>query len=124
MNRVSVLLVMVLCLVTLHLNAQTKTEDYFVGKWDITIQGPEGDIKFSLAIERKDGKLTGVFAGKESASAFSAKITKVTESEQTITVSLDTEYGEVDMFMRKVDDDNIKGDIMGMLDVTGKRAAQ
>ena len=126
MNKVSALLVIVLFFVTLHLNAQTQTNDYFVGKWEVLIQGPEGDIKMFMNIERKDGILEGVFTSQNSEDALGAlpMITKIAENEQNISVYFDTDYGDVYMIVGKVDDNNIKGIIMDMFDITGNRVSQ
>jgi hypothetical protein len=83
------------------LNAKAQTADYFPGKWNVVIMGtPNGDAKLTFVLERKDGKLGGVVqdtTGKE--------MTKITQIDA----------------MEPVDDDHVKGSLMGMFEAKGIR---
>lgn len=113
---------MALCLITINLKAQSQTKDYFVGKWEVVTEGiPSGygSGKMLLDIARKDGKLEGVLTDPETKAEI--KIVKISEKENQITLYLDSEYGEVEFLMVKVDDNNVRGDVMNMFDIKGKR---
>lgn len=99
------------------------TTDLFAGKWEITITGtPSGDAKMITELVRKDGKLTGELkdpAGKNPVTP----ITKVEEEAgKKITIYFDTaQAGEIGVELEKVDDDHLKGQLMGMFDSTAVR---
>nr|WP_321520769.1 hypothetical protein [uncultured Macellibacteroides sp.] len=82
LSMLSIMLFMLLSAVTI--NAQGKSTDFFVGKWDVLVEGaPGGDAKLRINLERNEGKLTGTISrdGTES-----TKITSVDEKENYVTV--------------------------------------
>jgi hypothetical protein len=104
------------------LTSPAATADFFVGKWEITITGtPNGDSKMVTDLIRKDGKLTGELrdpAGTNPA----MPITKIEEGTDKITIYFDTaQAGEIGAELAKVDDDHLKGQLMGMFDSTAVR---
>ncbi|HVV55844.1 MAG TPA: hypothetical protein VHC47_10985 [Mucilaginibacter sp.] len=104
--------------------AKTSTAaDYFPGKWNVTIFGtPNGDAKMNFILERKDGKLGGAVqdtTGKEI-----SKITSVDEKDKNITVAFSTQGYDVTVTLEPVDNDHVKGSLMGMFDAKGTRVKE
>ncbi len=101
--------------------AQTSTApDYFVGDWEVTINGtPMGNITVMLTLERVDGKLVGKFV--DSASGNETKMNDITESENSLTLSFTSEYGDLYLAIQRVDEENVSGSLMDSFAVEGKR---
>jgi len=119
MKKVSLLLVMMLSLITSNVFAQ-QSGDYFLGKWDMLLQGaPDGDMKLTMLFERNDGKLEATIQGLFGSS--DAKITDIEEQENSIILYFSVSEYDVDLKIEKVDDDNVKGDIVGMVFLKGER---
>jgi hypothetical protein len=102
------------------LNAKAQKADYFPGKWNVVIMGtPNGDAKLTFVLERKDGKLSGAVqdtTGKEI-----TKITSIEEKEKTINAAFTIQSYDVTLTLEPVDDDHVKGSLMGMFDAKGVR---
>ena len=102
-----------------NVKAQT-TADYYAGKWNILVMGtPNGDSKMTFILERKDGKLTG--AVQDSTGKELTKITSVEEKDKTVTVAFTIGSYDVTLTLDPVDDDHVKGSLMGMFDAKGVR---
>ena len=105
------------------LNAKAQTTDYFPGKWNVVVMGtPNGDAKLTFVLERKDGKLSGVVqdtTGKEM-----TKITQIDEKDKTITAAFTIQSYDVSLTMEPVDDDHVKGSLMGMFEAKGIRVKE
>ena len=96
---------------------------YFPGKWNVTIMGtPNGDSKMTLVLERKDGKLTG--AVQDSTGKEITKITQVDEKDKTITAAFTVQSYDVTLTLEPVDDDHVKGSLLGMFDAKGVRVKE
>jgi hypothetical protein len=106
-------------LISLNVKAQTNA-DYFPGKWNITLMGtPGGDSKMTFVLERKDGKLGGVV--QDSTGKETSKITSIVEKDKTITAAFTLQAYDLTMTLDPVDDDHVKGSLMGMFDAKGVR---
>ena len=104
---------------TVNIKAQTKT-DYFPGKWLITVIGtPQGDAKMTFIFDRKDGKLTG--AVQDSTGKVLSTITQIDEKDKTMTAAFNIQSYDVTLTLEPVDDDHVKGSMMGMFDAKGVR---
>jgi hypothetical protein len=102
-----------------NVNAQTK-QDYYPGKWDIIIVGtPNGDSKITFLLERKDGKLTGVV--QDSTGKEMTKITTIDEKDKTIIAAFTIQSYDVTLTLDPMDDDHVKGSLMGMFEAKGVR---
>lgn len=100
--------------------AKTATTDYYPGKWNILVIGtPNGDSKMTFVLERKDGKLTG--AVQDSTGKELTKITSVDEKDKTITAAFTIQSYDVTLTLDPIDDDHVKGSLMGMFDAKGTR---
>ena len=125
MKQASMLLVMALCWITFNLNAQTQTDDYFIGEWNILIEGAPGGgaIPGIMNIQRKDGKLEGSIIDTHTKEEF--KIFKVMENENQIKLYFNTDdHGEIEYSLEKVDGNNLRGTGMGFLFIKGKRVSK
>ena len=99
--------------------AQT-TPDYFVGKWDVLVKGtPNGDVHFLFTLMQKDGKLVGTFVDPESKKDM--PLTSAEEKDGKATLYFTVSSYDVNLTLEKVDDNNVKGSLMGMFDSTGVR---
>ena len=102
------------------MNAKAQTTDYFPGKWNVTVFGtPNGDAKMTFVLERKDGKLAG--AVQDSTGKELTKITSVEEKDKSITMAFTIQSYDVTLTLDPVDDNNVKGSLMGMFDAKGAR---
>jgi hypothetical protein len=120
MKKLSLILTVVIGLfMSINVHAQTKP-DYYPGKWNILVMGtPNGDSKMTFIIERKDGKLGG--AVQDSTGKELTKITSVEEKDKTITAAFTIQSYDVTLTLDPIDDDHVKGSLMGMFDAKGVR---
>ena len=98
-------------------------KDFFAGKWEILLTGtPNGDVKFLTQLTRKEGKLTGELVNPNDASTGTRAITKVEESADKMAIYFMSSQGEeISISLAKVDNDNLKGSLMGMFEAKDKR---
>ena len=100
----------------------SENKDFFVGNWLAKMIGtPGGDVEISIKLERKDGKLTGTMQSKMQNDQVSP-LEKVEEIEPgKIKVFFQANGMSINMDLVKEDEDNLKGRLMSMFDVTAKR---
>lgn len=110
----------------LSFNAKAQTQppaDYFVGKWNMLVEGtPSGDGKMTVTLERKEGKLGGTVVSK--AGTDTTKITRVEEKEKSVILYFNTNGYDVNLTMEKKDDDHVTGNVMDMFDAKGERVKE
>jgi hypothetical protein len=124
MKKLSLILTLFLglfCFAGAEAQTQTQTPtDYFAGKWHVTVFGtPSGDHTLAFVFDKKDGKLSGVVqdtTGKEI-----SKITQIDTAGKSITTAFYAEGYDLKLTLEPVDDQHIKGNMMGMFDATGIR---
>ena len=123
MKKPSLLLTVILgMLLTMSVKAQTKP-DYFAGKWAVVVMGtPNGDAKMNFVFERKDGKLTGTV--RDTTDKELSKITSIDEKDKTITAAFNIQSYDVTLTLEPIDDDHVKGSLMGMFDAKGVRVKE
>ena len=96
--------------------------DFFAGKWEITIFGtPNGDSKMVTTLIRKDGKLTGELKDPTDPTKPANPITGIEEKDGGIEIAFSASGYDITLPLTKVDDDNLKGQMMGMFDAKAKR---
>lgn len=96
--------------------------DFFAGKWEITVVGtPNGDAKLLADLTRTDGKLTGQITNPTDPSADKIAITGIDEAADKIIIGFTAQGYDVTLDLSKVDDDNLKGNMMNMFDASAKR---
>ena len=95
--------------------------DFFVGNWKTTFIGtPQGDAELVLNLERKDGELTGTITSAEAGSEAVA-LDKVEEAEDSVTIYFNMMNYDLNVVLKKEDEQNLKGSLMGMFDVTAEK---
>lgn len=121
-KRTMKLITTLLCgfaLFLISFTTQAQTTDYFVGDWEVTIKDtPMGTITVMLTLERVDGKLVGKFVDS---SGNETKMNDITESENSLTLSFTSEYGDLVLAIQREDDENVSGSLMDSFAVEGKR---
>lgn len=122
MKKLCVFLSLFVCVLAFRGVAQTATNDFFAGKWEIEIVGtPNGDVKFMTDLVRKDGVLTGELVNPADQENGKRAITKVQEADGKISIFFDSvQAGELSIDLEKVDNDNLKGSLYGF-PATAKR---
>lgn len=108
-------------LVSINLQAQSKTgAEYFAGKWNVLVKGtPNGDSKMLFVLENKDNKITGFL--QDSTGKEIAKISNTELKDDEITLYFTTQGYDVNLALKKKDDDHTTGSLMGMFDAEGDR---
>jgi hypothetical protein len=118
----SIFTVIIGLFISVNVHAQTKP-DYYPGKWNVLVMGtPNGDSKMTFVLERKDGKLGG--AVQDSTGKEITKITSIEEKDKTITAAFTIQSYDVTLSLDPVDDDHVKGSLMGMFDAKGVRVKE
>lgn len=96
--------------------------DFFAGKWTLSVAGtPNGDITLLTELTRTDGKLTGQLKDTSGKMADPIPITKIDEGTNKISLYFTAQGYDVNVDLDKVDDDNLKGTLMGMFDAKAVR---
>jgi len=108
-------------LFSLNVNAQEKKgAEYFAGSWSVLVKGlPNGDAKMNFALENKDDKITGVV--QDSTGKEIAKIENAEVKDDEVTVYFNTNGYDVNLNLKKKDDDHATGSLMGMFDAEADR---
>ena len=76
----------------------------------------------TFVIERKDGKLTGTV--QDSTGNEMTQITQITEKEKSITAAFTVQGYDITLSLDPVDEDNVKGSLMGMFEAKGVRVKE
>lgn len=120
MKKVRMILTAMFILVAaLATQAQDTPSDFFVGDWKVMLKGtPNGDAEMVMHLERVDGKLTGEMRAE---GIDPSKFQQVAEKEDEVTVYYSTMGYDININLKKVDDNNLKGSLLGMFDATGER---
>lgn len=115
MRKVNIV-VPVLVVLTL-LSSFIQADDFFLGKWEIMVAGtPNGDIKFATDLQRKEGKLFGELTIPADPNAPAIPISNIEEGTDKITIYFSAQGYDLNLDLEKVDQDNLKGTLMGMFD--------
>ncbi|QIA07665.1 hypothetical protein [Draconibacterium halophilum] len=105
--------------ITFTTMAQDTKSDYFVGDWKVVVKGtPSGDAEMVMHLERLDGKLVGEMRAE---GIEASKFSQVSEKETSVTVYYSTMGYDINISLDKVDENNLKGSLIGMFDATGER---
>lgn len=105
--------------------ADTTAADYFAGKWEISILGtPNGDSKLVAELTRKDGTLSGELKDPSGNLPGAIPISNIEETKEQLTIYFSAQGYDVNLVLAKVDQDNLKGSLLGMFDSKAKRLKQ
>ncbi|WP_394994101.1 hypothetical protein [Emticicia sp.] len=124
MKKASIFLIALFFGIAFNSFSQTATAqaDFYVGKWEVIIIGtPNGDSKMITTISRKDGKLVGEMTNPVEPTTPTNPLTSVEEVDGKMTIFFSTSGYDLAIPFEKVDNDNLKGKLMDMFDVTAKR---
>lgn len=121
MKKLHSLFAVLFCLLfSLHGKAQASAADYFAGKWNVLLKGlPQGDTRMIFVLEKSGDKITGVVqdtSGKEI-----SKLSNADLKEGEITLYFTAQGYDVNLYLKKKDDDHAAGSLMGMFDAEGDR---
>jgi hypothetical protein len=101
--------------------AQTGTTNYFIGKWDVLVKGlPQGDAHVIFNLADSAGHLKGVLVDTTAAHK-DIPLTKVEQADDTVTLYFTAQGYDVNLVLKKKDDDHATGSLMGMFDATADR---
>jgi hypothetical protein len=122
MKKVRIFLAgMFFMVMAIAVNAQSATGiEFFKGKWDVTAQGPNGDIKMVIAIDQKDGKAVGTINGTDGKELYKVVSVEVKGNSATVNF-IGSQGSEVPFELTKKDETHVTGSIMSMFDATGER---
>lgn len=104
------------------ISVQAQNSDFFAGDWKVMVIGtPNGDAEMVMHLEREDGKLVGEMRveGMEP-----TKFQQVAEKEEEVSVYYSAMGYDISITLKKVDDNNLKGSLLGMFDATGERIVE
>jgi hypothetical protein len=103
--------------------AQTASpQDFFADKWEILIMDtPDGNKSLVADLIRKDGKLTGQLREVSNTSGDGLPISNVEEDEKTVKIFFEAQGMDINIHLEKVDQDNLRGSLLGMFDATATR---
>jgi hypothetical protein len=120
MKEKNAILALFLVLVAFTTQAQTSTPDFFAGKWEITVVGtPQGDAKMVADLTRNNGILSGNLVNQ--ADTTNKIPVTVEEKGNKIALFFNSQNYDVTIDLEKVDDDNLKGNLLNMFDASAKR---
>lgn len=122
MRKLNLICLLLMLGVVFTSNSQTTAPaDFFAGKWEVTVIGtPNGDSKMLIDLVRTDGKLTGQMSNPAEPTAEKVPVT-VDESADLLDLAFNAQGYDVTINLKKVDDDNLKGSLLGMFDAVAKR---
>jgi len=118
MKKLAVLLYFTFVM-TSHVVYSQDKPDYFLGKWDVLIQGlPQGDAKFIITFEKTNGTLSGKMTDSEGKET---PFTSVEPSENSIKANFTAQGFDVFIKLLKAEDDKVTGTMMDMFNASGAR---
>ncbi len=121
MKKPVFVLIVLLTLIFSAKNVLAQSEDYFVGKWKITVTGvPDGTATSIYTFVRgEDGKLTGNTAHDGNEPITFAEVEE--DGDEVVAYYTSTSGYEVYLMLEKVDENHAEGSLLDMFDATGER---
>lgn len=125
MKKVSAVILLLFLGLTLQGFSQTASKDFFAGPWEIQVYNtPNGDAKLITTLTRVDGKLTGILSNSADPSIPKMTIEEVIEKPDSILILFYAEGTDVNIDLRKKDENNLEGTLMGMFTAKAQRVAK
>ena len=101
------------------------SKDFYAGPWEIMIYDtPNGDAKMTTTLTRVNGKLTGELTNSSDPKAGKMKIQEVVEKPESISILFFAEGMDISIDLKKKDESNLEGSLMGMFPAKAKRMAK
>jgi hypothetical protein len=120
MKKMNAILTLLLLVSTL--NGFAQNNDLWLGKWEFFVkETPQGDVKMIGNLVRKDGKLTGELTSVTNQVAEKIPISNIEESADKVVIYFTAAGYDLNLALGKMDNDNLKGTLMGSFQATGKR---
>lgn len=126
MRKISMILTgMFLLLSVFTLQAQDKEGEFFIGKWNVLVEGtPSGDSNMIVEFKRNEaGEIVGT-NGDEKNETPAIKFTRVEAKGETVTAYWVAQGYDVYLFFEKISDNEIEGSLMDMFDASGTRITE
>ncbi len=120
-KQITLLTGFLLLAVSPFIHAQPSGEDFFADQWEVFVEGtPNGDVTFVMNLVREDEELSGTLGVGEEA----IEIVRIQEREESIRVFFNAEGHFLNLHLRRVDENNLDGDLVGMFNATGTRIVE
>lgn len=124
MKKVSILFFILFLGLAFQGFSQTVPKDFFTGPWEITIYGtPSGDSKMKTTLTRVNGKLTGVLSDPSDSTKPKFKIDRIEEKPDSIVIFFYAEGMDINLDLKKLDNQNLEGTLLGMFESKAKRVS-
>lgn len=120
MKKIMLFLLLSACL-QVEVSAQAKEGTaYFEDTWSVLVKGiPQGDTKFIIALQNKDGQLVGDIT--DTAGNAVSKVEKTEVAATSISIFFHAQGYDLTLTLNKKDDDHVAGSLMNMFDAEGER---
>lgn len=106
-----------------HADANSHVEssdDFFAASWDVLLIGtPYGDVTLTFHLTREEGNLKGIITNVYDTTE--TPIERIEEREESITFYWTAEGHYVNLDLRKEDENNLTGSLMGMFNASATR---
>lgn len=120
MKKSSVILSVILFFaVSYTIEAQDNAKEYFFGKWNVSVNGPNGKVAMVVGFEKNNDAIIGSINDSEGKELY--KVTDTTFGHESVTVNFIGSQGTTPLYLKKRDEDHLTGDIMGMFSASGER---
>lgn len=125
MKNFLMIIVMLFTSLTTFAQSENKSgEDFFLGKWDLFVEGlPTGDAEMLLVVQKDaDGNLEGTIGGTDGSAT--SKLTKIEIKENSMQVNFLGGGYDVPVYLDREEDGTISGSMNDMFDCTGKKIVE
>lgn len=120
MTKFKTLLALLLTVATVSIGIAQ--ENFFEGKWDVLIkETPNGDVVMPVTLEMEDGEYIGYFIDE---TGVQKRMDKVSNHLNNISFAFYAGGYDVTMDLEKVDENHLKGTLMGMLEAEATRVIE
>lgn len=110
-----------LVFLSITMQAQPKSgSDFYKGKWNASFDGPMGTVKMVIGFEQADDKTTATIKDEAGKELYKVVKTEIKEDQVTI-IFIGSQGSDVDLVMKKKDDDHADSTIMGMYSTVAER---
>ena len=113
---------LILVLITSVAFAQSEATggDYFAGKWEVFVEGtPQGDVTMIFNLSREEGELVGNISAEGESDT--TKIDRITENDDSITAYWFAQGYNVNITLKKKDENSMTGSLMNMFNSSAER---
>lgn len=101
----------------------SQSEDYFADNWEVILMDtPSGDYTMIVQLTREDGELKGIITSEDAPEEF--LIENIVEREDSITFYWTAQGTYANVDLKKEDENNMKGTLMGMFPATAERVVE